>query len=88
MAKLTATEVKQAKPGELACKLPDGGGLYLLVNSNGAKYWRYDYRCTGKRKTLAIGVYPNVSLADARKRHQEASVVRHSVWNLIGGWRE
>jgi integrase len=72
MAKLTAIKVKQAKPGEKAHKIPDGGGLYLLVNKNGAKYWRYDYRYTGKRKTLALGVYPEVSLADARNHHQQA----------------
>ncbi|GAB3411479.1 hypothetical protein GCM10027361_21020 [Erwinia aphidicola] len=45
----------------------DGGGLYLLVNPNGAKYWRQKYRAAGKEKLLAIGIYPEVTLADARK---------------------
>lgn len=72
MGKLTATEVKQAKPGKKLQKLTDGGGLYLQVHPNGSRYWRYDYRFAGKRKTLALGVYPDVSLKDAREQHQEA----------------
>jgi integrase len=72
MGKLTATAVRQAKGQANPTKLPDGGGLYLLVRPNGSKYWRYDYRFAGKRKTLALGVYPDTSLADARKLHQAA----------------
>mgnify|MGYP006144253641 CR=1 FL=1 len=72
MGKLTATAVKQAKSIQAAFKMSDGGGLYLLVPPVGRKCWRYDYRFAGKRKTLAIGVYPDVSLLDARKRHQSA----------------
>ena len=72
MSKLTATEVKQAKPGDKTRKLTDGGGLYLQIHPNGAKYWRHDYRYAGKRKTLALGVYPEVSLKKAREKHQEA----------------
>jgi integrase len=52
-------------------KHADGGGMYLLVNAGG-KYWRMDYRFSGKRKTLALGVYPDVSLAKARKRREAA----------------
>jgi integrase len=72
MGKLTVLEVKQATPQAKSFKLVDGGGLYLLVTSPGAKYWRYDYRFTGKRKTLALGVYPEVSLKEVRERHLEA----------------
>ena len=72
MSKLTATEVKQAKPGDKTRKLTDGGGLYLQIHPSGAKYWRHDYRYAGKRKTLALGVYPEVSLKRAREKHQEA----------------
>lgn len=72
MAKLTATQVKQAKPGDKAVKLADGGGMYLLVHPSGARYWRYDYRFACKRKMLALGVYPEVSLKEARDKHQEA----------------
>lgn len=72
MGKLTAIEVKQAKPGDKDRKLADGGGLFLLVTRSGAKYWRYKYRYVGREKLLALGIYPDVSLADARKRHQAA----------------
>lgn len=66
---LTDTACRQAKPKEKPYKLADAGGLYLLVNSTG-KYWRWDYRHAQKRKTMAFGVYPDVSLAEARERHQ------------------
>jgi integrase len=70
--KLTATTVKLAKPSGKAQKLTDGAGLYLFVHPHGGKYWRYDYRFADKRKTLALGVYPDVSLAEARSYHQSA----------------
>ena len=71
MQKLTATAVKQAKPKAKPYKLADGGGLYLNVKTAG-KYWRYKYRFAGKEKLLALGTYPDISLADARKLHQAA----------------
>lgn len=52
-------------------KYTDGRGMYLLVTAAG-KYWRFNYRYDGKRKTLALGVYPTVSLAEARKRNDKA----------------
>lgn len=69
---LTAIEIKGAKTTDKPQKLSDGGGLYLLLHPNGAKYWRMDYRFAGKRKTLALGVYPDVSLSDARDRREVA----------------
>jgi integrase len=72
MTKLTVAEIKNAKAGSKPRKLTDGGGLYLLVDTRGGKYWRYDYRFAGKRKTLALGVYPDVSLKEAREAHYEA----------------
>jgi integrase len=72
MQKLTATAVKQAKPKTKAYSLSDGGWLYLLVKPNGTKAWRFNYRFNGKQKTLAIGVYPAISLKAARKKHEEA----------------
>ena len=53
-------------------KLADGGGLYLLLAPNGGRYRRYNYRFDGKNRTLAFGVYPDVSLEKARARHQAA----------------
>lgn len=69
---LTATAVKQAKPKAKSYKLADGRGLFLMVNPNGGKYWRYKYRIGDKEKLLALGIYPEISLADARTRHQDA----------------
>jgi integrase len=72
MMALTAIEVSKAKATDKQQKLADGGGLYLLIHPNGSKYWRMDYRFGGKRKTLALGVYPDVSLSDARERREDA----------------
>ena len=62
---LSDTAARTAKPKDSPYKLADEKGLYLLVKPAG-KYWRLDYRHEGKRKTLALGVYPDVSLKDAR----------------------
>jgi integrase len=64
---LTDTKARNAKPREKEYKLSDGRGLHLLVKPNGGKYWRLQYRLDGKQKLLALGVYPDVSLADARE---------------------
>ena len=69
---LTATAVKQAKSKEKPYKLSDEKGMFLLVNPNGSKYWRFKYRYGGKEKLLALGVYPDLSLADARDMRDEA----------------
>jgi integrase len=71
MQKLTATAVKQAKSTSKAYKIWDGGSLYLLVKPQG-KYWRFNYRFAGKRNTLALGIYPDISLKAARDKHKEA----------------
>ncbi|PKO57636.1 MAG: integrase, partial [Betaproteobacteria bacterium HGW-Betaproteobacteria-18] len=63
---LTNTAVLNAKPEAKPRKLADEKGLFLLVHSNGSKYWRLKYRFGGREKLLALGVYPEVSLADAR----------------------
>ena len=70
---LTDTFVRQMKHTGKASgdKHADGGGMYLLVKASG-RYWRMDYTHANKRKTLALGVYPEVSLAKARKRREEA----------------
>src|SRR3984893_1587201 len=63
---LTDTAVRNAKRSARPQKLTDGGGLHLLVIPDGARYWRMAYRYQGRQKTLALGVYPIVSLAEAR----------------------
>ncbi|MDO5059221.1 MAG: integrase arm-type DNA-binding domain-containing protein [Neisseria sp.] len=70
---LTATQVKTAKPGNKMVKLPDGGGLALWVLPSGGKSWRMTYRRPqdGKQDTLTLGLYPEFSLADARKWREE-----------------
>ena len=70
---LTDTTVRQAKPRPKTYRLTDGLGLYLEVVPSGSRYWRLKYRFAGKEKRLAIGVYPTVSLAKARR---EAAVAR------------
>ena len=69
---LTAVEIRNAKPRGNRYKLFDGAGLYLEVNPNGARYWRLKYRFGGKEKRLALGVYPRVSIAEARERRDNA----------------
>lgn len=72
---LTDTFVKQTKWGGInkaGDKHSDGGGMHLLVKPKGGKLWRLDYRFLSKQKTLSIGTYPEVSLAKARKRREEA----------------
>ncbi|EQB4815769.1 TPA: tyrosine-type recombinase/integrase [Citrobacter amalonaticus] len=69
---LSDVKVRSAKPEAKAYKLTDGEGMVLLVHPNGSKYWRLRYRFGGKEKMLALGKYPEVSLADARARRDEA----------------
>ena len=71
---LSDTAIRKARPTDKPQKLRDGGGLYLLLRPDGARWWRWDYRrpVTGKRNTLSLGTYPDVGLADARQRHADA----------------
>lgn len=73
---LSDLKIKAAKPKDKAYKLTDEKGMYLLIHPNGGKYWRLDYRYADnnktKRKTLAIGVYPKISLKKARELQDEA----------------
>ncbi|MCB1557001.1 MAG: integrase arm-type DNA-binding domain-containing protein [Alphaproteobacteria bacterium] len=70
--KLTDTACKNSKPKDKPYKKSDGGGLYLLINPTGSKYWRLKYRYLNKEKMLSFGVYPIVSLADAREERDKA----------------
>jgi len=64
--------IKSAKPELKDRRLNDGDGLYLLVKTTGAKWWRFDYTINGKRKTLSLGVYPDTGLSLARSKANEA----------------
>ncbi len=69
---LTDVAIRNAKPGAKAIKLADGGGMFLLVTPAGGKLWRLKYRIDGREKLLAIGAYPEIGLAEARRRREEA----------------
>lgn len=68
---LTDTAIRNAKPREKAYKLADEKGLFLLVNPNGAKWWRHKFRIDGKEKLLSLGVYPDVGLKEARQKRDD-----------------
>jgi integrase len=70
--RLTDIRVRNARPQAKTYKLSDGGGMYLLVKPDGGRYWRLDYRFAGKRRTLALGVYPITTLSSARTQRDEA----------------
>ena len=69
---LTDASVRSAKPKEKPYKITDGGGLFLLVNPHGTKLWRWKFRLGGKEGLFAVGAYPSMSLADARKGRDAA----------------
>ena len=69
---LSDVKIRNCKPKEKPFKLFDGEGLFILVTPKGGKLWRMKYRYEGKEKLLALGVYPEISLADARRRKDEA----------------
>ncbi|MEJ7669810.1 MAG: integrase arm-type DNA-binding domain-containing protein [Casimicrobiaceae bacterium] len=69
---LTDKNVRDAKPREKPYKVADGAGMYLLVNPDGARYWRLKYRFAGREKLLALGTYPAVTIKDAR-RHRDVA---------------
>jgi integrase len=69
---LTDTGIRAAKPTDKARKLADEKGLYLLIQPTGGKLWRFDYRFADKRKTLAIGTFPDTGLRQARDKRDEA----------------
>jgi integrase len=69
---LSDAQVRSLKPAASPKKYSDGGGLHLLVPPHGSKLWRLSYRFGGKQKTIALGAYPVVTLADARQRRDNA----------------
>ena len=75
IGKLSEVAVRQAKSKDKAYKLADGGGLHLLVKTNGTKCWRLKYRYQNKEKSLALGIYPDVPMKLARKDAVEAKLL-------------
>ena len=69
---LSVTAIKNAKPTDKAFKLYDEAGLFIQVTPSGGKWWRFKYRYDGKEKLLSLGTFPDVSLADARQRRDDA----------------
>ncbi len=69
---LSDTTVRNAKPREKGYKLTDEKGLFIFVKLTGGKLWRFKYRFDGKEKLLSIGAYPDVILAKAREKLDEA----------------
>jgi len=69
---LSDARVRNAKPAARPIKLSDAGGLHLLIQPHGSKLWRLAYRFGGKQRTLALGIYPLVTLEDARQRGHQA----------------
>jgi len=65
-------QIKSAKPAERAYKLADTGGLFVLVQPNGSKLWRYKFRLDGVEGLQALGAFPEVTLADARNANAES----------------
>jgi hypothetical protein len=72
MSKLTAVQIRQAKPKDKPYKLPDGQGLYFHVAESGKSTWRYRFRVDGKESICVLGEYPDMSLEQARKARAEA----------------
>jgi len=69
---LTQFSISKAAPKDKPYKLSDGGGLHLLIKSNGSKLWRFRYRFGGRENMLTLGALPNVSLASAREKRDDA----------------
>ena len=69
---LTHIQIMNAKPQKKDYKLADFDALYLIVRPNGSKLWRMNYRHLGRQKTLYFGAWPEVGLAAARQRRDEA----------------
>jgi integrase len=75
---LSDVAIRKARPADKPLRLFDGGGLYLEISPTGSKLWRWKYRFAGKEKRLALGVYPETSLAEARASHAAARKLLNS----------
>jgi hypothetical protein len=83
---LTDAGIRKAKPGSKAARLFDGRGLYLEISPNGGKWWRLKYRFSGREKRISLGVYPEVSLKDARNRCDDTrKLLKALIWRRVPG---
>lgn len=85
---LTDAEVKKYKPEVKPVKKYDGFGLHLLIKPTGGKYWHLDYRFNGRAKILALGVYPETTLSDARRGREEARALLRAGKDPMGAKKE
>lgn len=85
---LTALEVRSAKGRDRPYKVSDSGGLYLFVQPSGQRYWRLAYRWGGKQQTMALGVFPQISLAEARAKRDSVRKILAEGKNPISVARE
>ncbi|WP_187648272.1 Arm DNA-binding domain-containing protein [Nitrosophilus labii] len=68
---LTDTQIKNSKPKDKMYKLADGYGLYMIVEKDGRKWWRFDYSFMGKRSSMSLGKYPQISQKEAREKREK-----------------
>jgi hypothetical protein len=76
--RLTDKSIKNAEPKEKDYRLSDGDSLYLVVQANGGKLWRWSYEFNGKEKLFSYGPYPSVTLAKARELHAAARALKRT----------
>jgi len=77
-ARLKDVQIKKAKPSTKPYKLFDGGGMFLYVMPTGTKIWRWQFRFQGKYQQMSLGPYPEVTLEEARLKHQAEERILHS----------
>jgi integrase len=77
---LSEIRIRNTKPRSAEARLYDGGGLYLSIMPTGARWWRLKYHFSGRERRIGLGCYPEVGLAEARRRRQEA---RELLWNGV-----
>ncbi|UTJ49799.1 tyrosine-type recombinase/integrase (plasmid) [Atlantibacter subterranea] len=88
LAKLTDVALRKAKPSAKDYRLTDGGGLALLVRSNGARLWQYRFRHNGREQIHSLGAYPEITLAAAREEHRKARALVSAGVNPVANRRE
>lgn len=77
---LTDTEIKKSKTKDKDYKLGDGQGLYLVIKKNGTKFFRFDYKLFNKRKSMSFGIYPEITLKEARvKREKTRDLIKNGI---------